>query len=163
MNTVDLIQKFLELGFKQSALEKYCGLPKGKITDILKGRDRLKQQTRDTIVEGLTKLKEEISNIDTNTTEEGEVGNYSVYVHIFPNEKRYYGISCSPKNRWGFKGNNYKNQIAMWNAIQEYGWDNIKHEIILSGLTYETAKVVESSLINQYKTYIPSLGYNSYT
>ena len=41
MNTVDLIQKFLELGFKQSALEKYCGLPKGKITDILKGRDRL--------------------------------------------------------------------------------------------------------------------------
>lgn len=87
MNTVDLIQKFLELGFKQSALEKYCSLPKGKITDILKGRDRLKQQTRDTIVEGLTKLKEEISNIDTNTTEEGEVGNYSVYVHIFPNEK----------------------------------------------------------------------------
>lgn len=51
----------------------------------------------------------------------------------------------------------------MWNAIQEYGWDNIKHEIILSGLTYETAKVIESSLINQYKTYIPSLGYNSYT
>lgn len=163
MNTIDLINTFLKIGFKQSAIEEFCNLPKGKITEILKGRDKLKQQTINKIIEGLNKIKEEINNIEVNIQEGEKVQNYSVYVHIFPNNKRYYGISCSPENRWGLNGNNYKMQKIMWNAIQKYGWDNIKHEIIIDNLTYETAKIIESSLINQYKTYIPALGYNSYT
>ena len=57
---------------------------------------------------------------------------YSLYVHIFPNNKVYVGITSSvPQIRWGKNGNNYKAQSLIWNAIQKYGWDNIEHIVLL--------------------------------
>lgn len=44
-------------------------------------------------------------------------------------------------------GRGYKKCPKMWGAIQKYGWDNIKHETIYSGLTKEQAETKERELI----------------
>ena len=55
------------------------------------------------------------------------MGEYSVYMHTTPSGKRYIGITCQdPKIRWG-NGYNYKKQPYFSNAINEFGWNNIKH------------------------------------
>ena len=62
-------------------------------------------------------------------------------MHIFPNGKKYIGITCkSPNERWeGGTGYSAKTQPVMYNAIQKYGWENIEHKIFYQGLTYEKA------------------------
>lgn len=162
MTAKEAIIKLTDLGFKQSKLEEFFGLPKGKITEILKDRALIKHCVYKKVVDGVERLKEEINNIDANTLEQDIENNYCVYLHTFPDGKRYYGVSCSPETRWGPEGKNYKSQERFWNAIQETGWENIKHEIILSGLSKETALLIERSLINQFKSDIPELGYNFY-
>ena len=75
---------------------------------------------------------------------------YTVYKHIFPNDKIYIGITCnSPKTRWGNQGYGYKNQLV-GRAIKKYGWNNIEHIIIRKGLTKEEAKIAERKLIKKY-------------
>lgn len=78
--------------------------------------------------------------------------NYSVYEHIFPNGKRYIGLTKQkPVARWGRSGNGYKSQY-LYNYIQEFGWENIEHRIIKDGLTQEEAKQLEKDLIEKYNT-----------
>ena len=90
---------------------------------------------------------------------------FCVYEHLFPNGKRYIGItSKNPKDRWE-NGNGYhqKNQPVMYNAIRKYGWENIKHNILFDNLTEEEAKEKERELIQEYNTFIyaeNSMGYN---
>lgn len=85
---------------------------------------------------------------------------WSVYVHIFPNQKYYVGItSKKPELRWGHKGNNYCRQTYLYNAIQKYGWDNIEHDIIASNLTEDEAKKFEMVLIDKLDCKYPN-GYN---
>lgn len=86
--------------------------------------------------------------------------NYTVYMHISPSGKRYVGItSVEPKTRWGNRGHNYKGQ-AFENAIKKYGWENIKHIILLTGLSKEEAESKEIELIARYKTTDKRYGYN---
>lgn len=87
---------------------------------------------------------------------------YSVYVHLFPNGKRYVGITSQspPEKRWGKTGNCYKGQHPIDYAISKYGWENIKHEIIDNGLDELTAKQKEIYLIAEYKTFDRKFGYN---
>lgn len=60
---------------------------------------------------------------------------YSVYKHTFPNGKVYIGMtSRKPKDRW-HNGKGYKTQSLIHKAIQEYGWNNVKHEILFENLT----------------------------
>lgn len=85
---------------------------------------------------------------------------WSVYLHIFPSKKIYVGItSKSPQKRWGFLGHNYNrgHHIILANAINKYGWSNIKH-IILCKTTEENAKLLEKTLIKYYKK--KNLSYN---
>ncbi len=85
---------------------------------------------------------------------------WSVYIHTFPNGKKYVGMcKSSPMRRWGTVGRNYKKHPVMYAAIQKYGWDNVAHEIVASNLTQEEALRMEESLIAQYKTFPPSLGF----
>lgn len=77
-------------------------------------------------------------------------GKWSVYRHISPSGKVYIGItSRKPKLRWGH-GCNYNNCIFA-NAIKKYGWDNITHQIMFTGLSEDRAKRLEISLIKHYK------------
>lgn len=85
---------------------------------------------------------------------------YSVYIHIFPNGKRYVGVtSLIPKLRWGANGCNYKNPY-MKNAIKKYRWNNIKHEIVAEGLSFEEAEKMEIDLIKKYNSADKKYGYN---
>ena len=84
---------------------------------------------------------------------------YTVYMHTFPNGKRYIGITAqSVKNRW-HRGLGYKDQ-TVFKAIQKYGWDNIKHEILFTDLTQEQAEQKEQELINKYQSTSHLKGYN---
>ena len=85
---------------------------------------------------------------------------YIVYIHIFPNEKTYIGItSQKPEYRWR-NGKKYDNNKYMKNAIKKYGWENIKHIILYTDLTKEQAEQKESELIKQYKSNNRLFGYN---
>lgn len=82
-------------------------------------------------------------------------------MHTSPSMKRYIGItSRHPIKRWKKDGSGYKDQPHFWNAIQKYGWDNFKHEIILQVNTLEDACNIEKYLIKHYKTYDRKYGYN---
>lgn len=85
---------------------------------------------------------------------------YKVYMHIFPNGKRYIGLTCTTTwSRWS-GGHGYKVQPLMWKAIQKYGWKNIEHIIVKDNLSKEEAELLEIELIKEYKTTDRSYGYN---
>lgn len=85
---------------------------------------------------------------------------YSVYKHETPNGKIYIGITCqNPTKRWG-NGCNYRNQKYLYAAIKKYGWENIKHEVLYTGLSKEDAEQKEIELIAFYKSNDRKFGYN---
>ena len=85
---------------------------------------------------------------------------YSVYKHTFPNGKVYIGITKqNPLQRWK-NGTGYKGQPVMYNAILKYGWNNIKHEILFTGLHKEEAEEKEIEFIALYKSNNHDYGYN---
>lgn len=86
---------------------------------------------------------------------------YYVYKHTTPNDKVYIGITKhNPSIRWGKGGYGYRTQVIFYRAIQKYGWDNIKHEILFNSLTREEAEKKEIELIAQYKSDDRQFGYN---
>ena len=86
---------------------------------------------------------------------------YCVYIHILPNNKIYIGITSNiPKKRWGKNGYGYRNNILFKRAIDKYGWENIKHEILYDNLSEQEAKDKEVELIALYKSNNPKYGYN---
>lgn len=91
-----------------------------------------------------------------------EKRDYSVYVHtIKENGKKYVGITNRKdvKRRWEKEGKGYKRQ-PFYYAIKKYGWGNIEHEILYTGLTREEAIQWEMALIALWKTENLDCGYN---
>ena len=89
-----------------------------------------------------------------------EERNFIVYKHTSPSNKIYIGITCKdPKYRWR-NGRGYENNRYFWNAIQKYGWNNFKHEILFTRLTEEEAKLMEQCYISLYDSANPKNGYN---
>lgn len=87
--------------------------------------------------------------------------NYIVYMHTSPNNKKYIGItSQKPERRWRKNGEGYKDNLYFWRAIQKYGWDNFKHDILNTGLTKEEAELKEVELIAYYNSNNVNFGYN---
>lgn len=86
---------------------------------------------------------------------------YSLYMHIFPNNKVYIGITkYLPKYRWGRNGNGYKGQVV-WKAIEKYGWENIKHEILLETTSKDLVEYEERRYITEvYHSNNRKFGYN---
>lgn len=85
---------------------------------------------------------------------------YKVYVHIFPNGKRYVGITCQKLNRRWRKGRSYSSNIRMTNAINKYGWDDIEHVVLYSGISAEEAEQTERRLIAEWNLMDEKYGYN---
>lgn len=76
-----------------------------------------------------------------------------LYRHTSPTGKVYIGITCQkPEHRWN-NGKGYLNvkKGPFKSTIIKYGWNNIKHEVLLSGLTEERAKYLEIEFIRHYK------------
>lgn len=96
---------------------------------------------------------------EENTTKQCDVV-YSVYIHVFPDGKKYVGLTRrKPEYRWR-NGKGYK-QERLSNAINEVGWDNISHNIVLKTTSVEEAKEMERHLIAEYRTQGPDHGYNT--
>ena len=87
------------------------------------------------------------------------MNNYIVYVHTFPNNKKYVGITCQSINRRWRNGDGYIGQVVH-DAIIKYGWDNIQHEIVKTGLSKEEAEKLEIELIKKYNSLSHDNGYN---
>ena len=88
------------------------------------------------------------------------MNNYTVYVHIFPNNKKYVGITRqSTIRRWN-NGTGYKNSTIMYNAINKYKWHNIEHKILYTNLTKLEAEQMEIKLIKEWELNNPCFGYN---
>ena len=86
--------------------------------------------------------------------------NYCVYEHIFPNGKKYIGISSDVVKRWR-NGKGYETQPKIERAINKYGWENVTHNIIIDGISKEQAETLERYLIAELKTI--DHGYNTST
>ena len=89
------------------------------------------------------------------------MGNYTVYMHISPSNKRYIGITSQKEIniRWQ-NGYGYKHNKYFTNAINKYGWDSFQHIIIARGLDEEEAKWLEIELIREWDSINPNKGYN---
>lgn len=84
---------------------------------------------------------------------------YCVYKHTSPSGKVYIGITGkNPEDRWG--NGRYYRAIPFRNAITKYGWDNISHEILFTGLSRNEANEKEIELIALYDSTNPKRGYN---
>ncbi|MBR5879014.1 MAG: GIY-YIG nuclease family protein [Akkermansia sp.] len=85
---------------------------------------------------------------------------YSLYRHTAPTGKVYIGItSQNPVTRWA-NGRGYQHNQHFNRAIQKYGWDSFRHEVLLSGLTQEEAEEKERELIAKHKANNPAFGFN---
>ena len=84
---------------------------------------------------------------------------YLVYKHISPSGKVYIGItSRSATRRWN-NGRGYIGSV-FHKAIEKYGWDNIKHEVLYENLSRDEAVKIERDLIKQYDSTNAKKGYN---
>lgn len=85
---------------------------------------------------------------------------YYVYVHISPNNKKYFGITKQyPASRWR-NGYGYASSPHFFNAILKYGWNNFQHIILADNLSKEWACKLEQDLIAKYQSNNPEHGYN---
>ena len=92
-----------------------------------------------------------------------EERDYCVYLHISPSGKVYVGITKQSANgRWK-NGLGYKSSPHFWNAIQKYGWDSFRHEILSDGLSEYEACEDEKRLISKYMATDRRFGYNEKT
>ena len=98
------------------------------------------------------------------------IHHWIIYMYTFPNEKRYIGATRRPlHHRQGSRESGwakYKLCKPLWEAIQEFGVDNIKQTILFEGdIEDETASDMERFYIAHFKTnckkyHDPSFGYN---
>lgn len=78
--------------------------------------------------------------------------NYKVYIHTFPNGKRYIGITKQSLQRRFMNGKGYKDCPKMNAAILKYGWNNVEHEMLYDGLSKSEAERKEIELIAYYNS-----------
>lgn len=95
----------------------------------------------------------------TNTNNDLSNRKYIVYMHKFPDGKKYVGMTgVSLSERWrggqGYRG------TPVFDAIQKAGWDNVEHYVLFKDLDRDSAKYAESYYIKSRHTYLPKYGYN---
>lgn len=83
---------------------------------------------------------------------------FKVYKHVFPNGKIYIGITSRSLNQRWQHGKGYSGYVRK--AIDKYGWDNIKHFVLVGDFTEDEAKLKERQLIAKYNSNNPEFGYN---
>lgn len=86
--------------------------------------------------------------------------NYKVYKHTFPNGKVYIGITQQTLIRRWQNGKGYYKNSFISKAINKYGWENVKHEVLFENLTKKEAEQKEIELITFYKSTNEKFGYN---
>lgn len=85
---------------------------------------------------------------------------YCVYKHTAPNGKVYIGQTKQRPSQRYQRGKGYIKCPYFFNAIEKYGWENFKHEILCDGLTAEEASEIEKEQIQKHKSNDANYGYN---
>ena len=75
---------------------------------------------------------------------------YYIYIHTCPNYWVYVGLSQNPKQKWN-NGEGYKESKEFYNSIKEFGWNNIKHEIVAETKYKWIAQKIERTIITHFK------------
>ena len=83
---------------------------------------------------------------------------HKLYIHKFPNGKKYVGVCQCCEDRWN-DGNGYAHNEKMYNDIKKYGWDNIEHKILLETSDNDLAYKLERILIDEME--LVEKGYNN--
>jgi group I intron endonuclease len=85
-----------------------------------------------------------------------------LYIAIFPNNKKYIGITQNINKRKTTHKSRAKNGYKgfFYNAIRKYGWDNIQWEIADGYKGIEKLGEIEIKKIAEYKTQDRKYGYN---
>lgn len=79
------------------------------------------------------------------------MNNYSIYKFTFSDGKTYIGqTSKPPEERWR-DGEGYKGQPVYVPIILE-GWDNIKKEVLHTGLSQDQANKLEKYYISKFNS-----------
>ena len=88
---------------------------------------------------------------------------WTVYMYTFPNGKRYIGATSKTlAQRQGNEFKLYKPCKKLWEAIQEFGFQNIQQDILFECDDDKSlAAEKEMFYISLYNTTNPELGYNS--
>lgn len=74
---------------------------------------------------------------------------YYVYGHRTPRHQWYIGMSKQqPSRRW--KPSMYKG-MSLEPYIEEYGWDNIEHRVLIDGLNRTQAELIEDIFITRLR------------
>jgi group I intron endonuclease len=85
---------------------------------------------------------------------------FCVYRHTSPSGKVYIGVtSQNILARWR-NGKGYPQNRHFTSAIEKYGWDNFRHEILFSDLPKDEAFAKEIELIQFHRSNNPDYGYN---
>lgn len=84
---------------------------------------------------------------------------WCIYKHTLPDGRCYIGQTCNITARW--KPSAYKNCVKFYSAIQEYGWENFNHEILIDNLTLEEANRLEEAYIEKYNSIEKGFNLNS--
>lgn len=106
------------------------------------------------LIEKYAKQLEELEVIKNSK----HTGNYTVYMHVTPEEGLYIGMTQHIEQRYGYKGNGYREQTEFINTIKKYDWSNIDHKVIASNLSKEEAEKLEHDAIVMLNT--QENGYN---
>ena len=84
-----------------------------------------------------------------------------VYKHTnLANGKVYIGITHDIKKRWRNNGRQYWSNHHFRKAIEKYGWDGFRHEIVYENISYEDACSREIELIAKHNACNREYGYN---
>lgn len=87
---------------------------------------------------------------------------FQVYLHIFPDGRKYVGkTTTSLSKRWK-GGLGYKTQSVVFGEIVYWGWKNIKHRVWKVD-SFEEMEYLEKYLIAFYDTLDPEKGLNRTT
>ena len=135
-----------------SEIEKFIfnNLAEGKsrlsIFDLAKEKYNISQSTVNRTIKKLVKIVSEYKNDES-------IFSHKVYIHKFPNGKKYVGVCQCCEDRWA-NGKGYAYNKEMYEDIQKYGWNNIEHKILIeikdSKIAYDVERILieELDLIN---------------
>lgn len=91
-----------------------------------------------------------INDIKSLSFKEG-VREWCIYKHtLIGTDLCYIGQTNDIKTRW--KPSAYKTCTKFYNAINKYGWNNFKHEILKDNLTIDEANEWEEYYIKAYNS-----------
>lgn len=127
---------------------------KGDIYIKTKGTSKTEISFTHELIENYAKQLEELEVIKNSK----HTGNYVVYMHVTPEEKLYIGMTQHIEQRYGYKGNGYREQTDFIKTIKKYDWSNIDHKVIASNLSKEEAEKLEHEAIVLLQT--QENGYN---